>query len=252
MHIFIVSKLKLILFLQYYANIWYYLNWHNRIVLFVALCHPVFPFWRYAYTPYQSVFRGPFFLWGVKRDKVSSGDPFFYGMACVTCVQNGAYILCILCRVCCVCIVGLCILYGPCSASNDLLSFPHINNSRPRYGESSKGPKTPHPTHHHPGRSWLHACRDRLPSPDIAPRCPPDIPRIAFYASSYHIQTSPINACPDTEQVCPSRNSLSGRTGHRIRPDYEQHSRTVLCHINIGRITSSMPYHDPQRKKAKR
>ena len=74
---------------------------------------------------------------------MSSGDPFFYGMACVTCVQNSAYILCILCRVCCVCIVGLCILYGPCSASNDLLSFPHINNSRPRYGESSKGPKTP-------------------------------------------------------------------------------------------------------------
>ena len=36
--------------------------------------------------------------------------------------------------------------YSTCSASNDLLSFPHINNSRPRYGESSKGPKTPHHT----------------------------------------------------------------------------------------------------------
>ena len=33
-----------------------------------------------------------------------------------------------------------------CSASNDLLSFPHINNSRPRYGESSKGPKNSPPT----------------------------------------------------------------------------------------------------------
>lgn len=37
--------------------------------------------------------------------------------------------------------------HGACSASNDLLSFPHINNSRPRHGESSKGPKTtPPPT----------------------------------------------------------------------------------------------------------
>ena len=44
-------------------------------------------------------------------------------------------------RVCRACV--LCILYGLCIAPNDLLSFPHINNSRPRYGESSKGPKTP-------------------------------------------------------------------------------------------------------------
>lgn len=39
-----------------------------------------------------------------------------------------------------------CAYMSACSASNDLLSFPHINNSRTRYGESSKGPKTPHPT----------------------------------------------------------------------------------------------------------
>lgn len=41
-----------------------------------------------------------------------------------------------------------------CSASNDLLSFPHINNSRPRHGESSKGPKTP-PTLPPPSRRVL-------------------------------------------------------------------------------------------------
>ena len=33
--------------------------------------------------------------------------------------------------------------HAACSASNVLLSFPHINNSRPRHGESSKGPMTP-------------------------------------------------------------------------------------------------------------
>ena len=173
MHIFIVSKLKLILFLQYYANLWYYLNWHNIIVLFVALCHPVFPFWRYAYTPYQSVFRGP----------------FFYGMACVDCIDCITYTA----RIYCVDYAA----YSTCSASNDLLSFPHINNSRPRYGESSKGPLTSHPTHHHPGRSWRHTWRVCLPSPDIVPGCPQDVPRIALSAPSYHIHTSPIPACPD-------------------------------------------------------
>ena len=138
----------------------------------------------------------------------------------------------------------LCILYGLYSASNDLLSFPHINNSRPRYGESSKGPLTP--THHHPGRSWPHTWRASLPSPDIAPGCPTDIPRIAFYAPSYHIQASPIHASPDTEQGCASGKALSGRTWHHIRPDYEPHSRTVLCHIDMRHITPSMPDYDLQ------
>ena len=156
-------------------------------------------------------------------------------MACVDGVARTYMSACIL--------YGLCILYGSCSASNDLLSFPHINNSRPRYGESSKGPKTPHPTHHHPGRSWRHTWRVCLPSPDIAPRCHPDIPRIAFYASSYHIQTSPIPAVPDIMQVCPSRNSLSGRTWRSIRSDYVPHSRAVLHHIDMDRITPSIPYH---------
>lgn len=132
--------------------------------------------------------------------------------------------------------------HGAYSASNGLLSFPHINNSRPRHGESSKGPKTPHPTNHHPVRSWLHTWRDRLQSPDIAPGCHPDIPRIAQDAPSYYILASPIPAGPDTEQGCASLRALSVRTGHRIRPDYEQHSRTVLCHIDMGRITLSMPY----------
>ena len=78
---------------------------------------------------------GTLFLWGVKRAKVSSWDPFFYGMACVDCMDCITYTA----RIYCVDYAT----HGACSASNDLLSFPHINNSRPRYGESSKGPKTP-------------------------------------------------------------------------------------------------------------
>ena len=70
--------------------------------------------------------------------------------------------------------------------------------------------------------------------------------------TDYHIQTSPIPAGPDTEQGCASGKALSVRTGHRIRPDYEQHSRTVLCHINIGRITPSMPYNYLPSEKTKR
>lgn len=145
----------------------------------------------------------------------------------------------------------LCILYGSYSASNDLLSFPHINNSRPRHGESSKGPKTPHPTHRHTGRSWLHAWRVRLPYPDIAHGCHPDIPRIAPYAPSYHIQTSPIHACPDIMQGCPFRKALSGRTWQHIRPNYAPHRRTVLHHIDMRHITLHMPYHDPQSENQK-
>ena len=164
---------------------------------------------------------------------MSSGDPFFYGMARVDCIDCITYTA----RIYCVYYAA----YSTCSASNDLLSFPHINNSRPRYGESSKGPLTPRPTHHHPGRSWRHTWRVCLPSPDIAPRCHPDIPRIAFYASSYHIQTSPIPAGPDTEQGCASLRALSVRTGHRIRPNYATQRSTVLRHIDILQITQSMP-----------
>ena len=77
-------------------------------------------------------------------------------------------------------------------------------------------------------------------------------PRIALYASSYHLQTSPIPAGPNTEQVCASGKSLSGRTCRSIRPAHATQSRTVLHHRDTDRITSSMPYHDPQSKKAKR
>ena len=82
-----------------------------------------------------------------------------------------------------------------------------------------------------------------------------DIPishRIALYASSYHLQTSPIPAGPNTEQGCASGKSLSGRTCRSIRPAHATQSRTVLHHRDTDRITSSMPYHDPQSKKAKR
>ena len=77
-------------------------------------------------------------------------------------------------------------------------------------------------------------------------------PIISPYASSYHLQTSPIHAGPDTEQVCPYRMALSGRTCRSIRPAHATQSRTVLHHRDTYRITSSMPYHEPQRKKAKR
>lgn len=77
-------------------------------------------------------------------------------------------------------------------------------------------------------------------------------PRIALYAPSYHLQTSPIYAGPDIVQVCPFRKALSGRTCRSIRPAHATQSRTVLHHRDTDRITSSMPYHDPHIKKAKR
>ena len=38
-----------------------------------------------------------------------------------------------------------------------------------------RDPRPPPPYHHHPGRSWLHTRRARLPYPDIAYVCHPDI-----------------------------------------------------------------------------
>lgn len=118
--------------------------------------------------------------------------------------------------------------------------FPHINNSRTRYGESSKGPKTHPPTHQQPGRSWLYTLRARLSYTDIA-----------LKASSYPILASPIHAGPDIMPGCPSRKALSGRTWHNIRPDYATQSRTVLHHRDTDRITPSMPYHDPHSENQK-
>ena len=146
-----------------------------------------------------------------------------------------------------------CVYYMACVARQTtfflfpILIIPVLDMESPQ-----RDPRPPHLTHHNPGRSWRHTLRACLLSPDIAPRCHPDIPRIAFYASSYHIWTSPIPADPDTEQGCASGKALSVRTGHRIRPDYEQHSRTVLCHIDIGRITPSMPYNYLPSEKTKR
>lgn len=146
----------------------------------------------------------------------------------------------------------LCILYGPYSASNDLLSFPHINNSRPRYGESSKGPKTPTlPTTIHSGPDATHAETAynllilRMDTLLISPR-------IALDASSYPILASPMPVGPDTEQGCAYGKALSGRTLHHIMPYYASHRRTVLCHIDMCRITPSMPYHYIQSEKSKR
>ena len=128
-----------------------------------------------------------------------------------------------------------------------ILIIPVLDMESPQ-----RDPRPPHPTHHHPGRSWRHTLRACLPSPDIAHVRSPDIPRIAHPAPSYHLQTSPIHAGPDTEQVCPYRMALSGRTCRSIRPAHATQSRTVLHHRDTDRITSSMPYHAPQRKKAKR
>ena len=118
--------------------------------------------------------------------------------------------------------------------------FPHINNSRTRYGESSKGPKTHHPTHHQPGRSWLYTLRARLSYTDIA-----------LKASSYPILASPIHAGPDIMHGRSSRNALSDRTWHNIRPDYATQSRTVPHHRDTDRITPYMPDYDQQSEKQK-
>ena len=77
-------------------------------------------------------------------------------------------------------------------------------------------------------------------------------PWISLDASSYPILASPIHAGPDIMQVCKSMKALSGRTLHHIRPDYEPHSMTVLCHIDMCRITPSMPYHYLPSEKSKR
>ena len=61
------------------------------------------------------------FLWGVKRDKVSSRDPFFYGMALVDrmdCIY-GMDCITYTARISCVDYDT----YSTCSASNVLLSF---------------------------------------------------------------------------------------------------------------------------------
>ena len=123
---------------------------------------------------------GTLFLWGVKCDKVSSGDPFFYGMACVDCMDCITYTA----RISCVDYAA----YSTCSASNDLLSFPHINNSRPRYGESSKGPMPPTPpttiqeghdaTHDESAYPLLILCPDALKmSPELLWMRHPNISR---------------------------------------------------------------------------
>ena len=127
-----------------------------------------------------------------------------------------------------------------------ILIIPVLDMESPQ-----RDPRPPHPTYHHPVRSWRHACRDRLPSPDIAQGHFPDITRIALDAPSYPILASPIHAGPDIAQGCPSRKALSGRTWHHIRPDYAPHRRTVLHHIDMRHITPFMPYHDPQSENQK-
>lgn len=79
----------------------------------------------------------------------------------------------------------------------------------------------------------------------------PISPRIALYAPSYPIPASPIHACPDIMQGCPFGNALSGCTWHNIRPDYATHSRAVLHHIDMYRITPSVPDYDKQSKNQK-
>ena len=77
------------------------------------------------------------------------------------------------------------------------------------------------------------------------------------------IQISPelrILTSPDITHTCWSwhhagiaiRKALSGRNCHHIRPAYSTHSRTVLCHIDMGRITPYMPYHYIPSEKSKR
>lgn len=79
----------------------------------------------------------------------------------------------------------------------------------------------------------------------------PISPRISLYAPSYPIPASPIRSGPDIAHGCPSRNALSGRTWHHIRPDYATQSRTVLHHRDTDRITPSMPDYDPQSENQK-
>ena len=64
---------------------------------------------------------GTLFLWGVKHDKVSSRDPFFYGMALVDCMDciYGMDCITYTARISCVDYDT----YSTCSASNVLLSF---------------------------------------------------------------------------------------------------------------------------------
>ena len=76
-------------------------------------------------------------------------------------------------------------------------------------------------------------------------------PRIALYAPSYPILASPIHAGPDIMHGCSSRNALSDRTWHNIRPDYATQSRTVPHHRDTDRITPYMPDYDQQSEKQK-
>ena len=120
-----------------------------------------------------------------------------------------------------------------------ILIIPVLGMESPR-----RDPWPPHPTKHHPGRSWRHTWRVFLPSPDIAPRCHPDIPRIAFYASSYHIQTSPIYAGPDTEQdsTAPQRYGPYHVIYALSRPAEKKGKKIAKCHIHYTPNYPILPY----------
>ena len=171
--------------------------------------------------------------------------PFFYGIESESCTDCITYTA----RVSCVDYAA----YSTCSASNDLLSFPHINNSRPRYGESSKGPKTPPPPYPPPSRQVLTPHITGLPT--ISRYCACTLSWYPQNCSGCVILTS-----PNITHTCWSwhhagiaiRKALSGRNCHHIRPAYSAHSRTVLCHIDMGRITPYMPYHYIPSEKSKR
>ena len=113
--------------------------------------------------------------------------------------------------------------HGACSASNVLLSFPHINNSRPRYGESSKGPKTPtlpttiqavpDSTHDEPDYHLLilRMCTFLI-SPRIALYAPPTISR---HHPSMLVLTSYQNSHPGRPYLAVLSTALGLITRHR-------------------------------------
>ena len=104
------------------------------------------------------------------------------------------------------------------------------------------------------------------PSMQVLTPCMPRPTTISLYCAwtlslyPHNCSECVILTSPDITHTCWSwhhagiaiRKALSGRNCHHIRPAYSTHSRTVLCHIDMGRITPYMPYHYIPSEKSKR
>ena len=100
----------------------------------------------------------------------------------------------------------------------------------------------------------------RDPRPPTLPTTIQAGPDATHYEPAYHLPILRMYALLISPELRILRHPTISRhhpsmlvlTLSSIRPAHATQSMTVLHHRDTDRITSSMPYHDPQRKKAKR